>query len=367
VQADGHADECVMPLARKTYFPLYQRPLSGGWTQGATRRPGHSGRHFPRHRPEPFSIPTRHFGKANASRRETTNFDGIFSRRDYDWLATLAPTVGIRIARCHRQTFMDRHTLRQQVDALRPWFHNIDLAGVLTAPDHFLGDYPQVHWQTFEHALPDDLHGRTVLDVGCNAGFFAIKLKQRGAARVVGIDSDARYLAQARLAADVLGIDLELRQTTVYDVASLGERFDIVLFLGVLYHLRHPLLALDLLREHVVGDALLFQTMLRGSMDALAVEPDYPFAETAVFDRPDFPKMHFIERKYAGDPSNWWIPNRAGAEAMLRSAGFAIVSHPAPEVFLCRIAPLAVAIDDAALQVELSPVRSIGQPRRSAQ
>jgi tRNA (mo5U34)-methyltransferase len=262
---------------------------------------------------------------------------------------------------------MDRHTLRQQVDALRPWFHNIDLAGVLTAPDHFLGDYPQVHWQTFEHALPDDLHGRTVLDVGCNAGFFAIKLKQRGAARVVGIDSDARYLAQARLAADVLGIDLELRQTTVYDVASLGERFDIVLFLGVLYHLRHPLLALDLLREHVVGDALLFQTMLRGSMDALAVEPDYPFAETAVFDRPDFPKMHFIERKYAGDPSNWWIPNRAGAEAMLRSAGFAIVSHPAPEVFLCRIAPLAVAIDDAALQVELSPVRSIGQPRRSAQ
>ena len=265
------------------------------------------------------------------------------------------------------QTFMDRHTLRQQVDTLRPWFHNIDLDGVQTAPDHFLGDYPRVHWQTFEHALPADLRGRTVLDVGCNAGFFAIQMKQRGAARVVGIDSDARYLAQARLAAVVLGVDIELRQTTVYDVASLGERFDIVLFMGVLYHLRHPLLALDLLREHVVGDVLLFQTMLRGSPEAQPVEPDYPFRETAVFDRPDFPKLHFIERRYAGDPSNWWVPNRAGAEAMLRSAGFDIVGHPAPEVFVCRAAPFVVAADDDALRVELSPVRAMAQATRRSQ
>jgi len=153
--------------------------------------------------------------------------------------------------------------------------------------------------------------------------------------------------------------------TTVYDVASLGERFDIVLFMGVLYHLRHPLLALDLLREHVVGDLLLFQTMLRGPAEAVVLEPDYPFSETAVFDRPDFPKMHFIERKYAGDPSNWWIPNRAGAEAMLRSAGFELVGHPAPEVFLCRAVPVVVAVDDAALRVELSPVHSIAQATRS--
>jgi tRNA (mo5U34)-methyltransferase len=261
---------------------------------------------------------------------------------------------------------MTESSLRVRIDALAPWFHNLDLAGVETAPDHFLGNYPQIHWQTFQDTLPWDLRGRTVLDVGCNAGFFAIRMKQRGADRVVGIDSDPRYLAQARLAAGVLGVDIELRDTTVYDVASLGERFDIVLFLGVLYHLRHPLLALDLLREHVVDDLLLFQTMLRGSATVGPLEADYPFGNTEVFERDDFPKLHFIERRYAGDPSNWWIPNRAGAEAMLRSAGFAIIEHPAPEVFLCRAAPIPVAADDGALRVELSPVHSIGVQVRSS-
>src|SRR3954463_12458728 len=238
---------------------------------------------------------------------------------------------------------MDQHTLRQRVDALRPWFHNIDLGGIQTAPDHFLGDYPRVHWETFAHALPASLHGLTVLDVGCNAGYFSIEMKRRGAARVVGIDSDPRYLAQARLAADVTGVDIELRQTTVYEVATLGERFDLVLFLGVLYHLRHPLLALDLLREHVVGDLLLFQTMLRGSADTLDVGDDHHFWETELFDLPAYPKLHFIEHRYAGDPTNWWVPNRACVEAMLRSSGFRILARPEAEVFVCR----RVAVQEA--------------------
>ena len=140
----------------------------------------------------------------------------------------------------------------------------------------------------------------------------------------------------------------------------------IFLFMGVLYHLRHPLLALDLLREHVVADLLLFQTMLRGSPDASPIDPDYPFSETDVFDRPDYPRLHFVERQYAGDPSNWWIPNRAAAEAMLRSAGFAVIAHPVHEVFLCRAAPVNVGSDDAALRVELSPVRQAGMSRRGA-
>jgi len=246
-----------------------------------------------------------------------------------------------------------------RVRELGPWFHNMTLQGVQTAPDHFLGDYPGAHWQTFEDVLPSNLHGRSVLDIGCNAGFFSIAMKRRGAARVVGIDSDPRYLAQARLAADVTGVDIEFRQLTVYEVAALRERFDVVLFMGVLYHLRHPLLALDLLREHVVGDQLLFQTMLRGADQTTVVEPDYPFSERAVFDRPDFPKLHFVEHKYSGDPTNWWVPNRACAEAMLRSAGFRIVAHPVAEVFLCERVPLASALDDPALHVELSPVHAI--------
>jgi tRNA (mo5U34)-methyltransferase len=223
----------------------------------------------------------------------------------------------------------------QTVERLGDWFHNLDLRGVRTAPGHFLGDYPAVKWRRFEHAIPRDLQGASVLDVGCNAGFYSIEMKRRGAGRVVGVDSDPRYLAQARFAAEVSGVELELRRMSVYDVGTLGETFDYVLFMGVLYHLRHPLLALDLLRR-VVGDVLVFQSMLRGSDDTLHVEPDYPFERADIFDDPAYPRLHFIEHRYAHDPTNWWIPNRSCAEAMLRSAGFRIESHPEAEVFICR-------------------------------
>jgi tRNA (mo5U34)-methyltransferase len=226
--------------------------------------------------------------------------------------------------------------IEQRIQALGDWFHNLDLHGVPTAPNHFLGDYPAIKWRNFAHALPTNLRGRTVLDIGCNAGFYSIEMKRRGADRVVGVDFDETYLAQARFAAEVSGVEIEFRQLSVYDVAALGERFDLVLFMGVLYHLRHPLLALDLLHEHVVGDLLVFQSMLRGSPDVRPIAPNYPFEEQALFDEPTFPRLSFIEQRYAGDPTNWWVPNRACAEAMLRSAGFEILDHPEAEVFLCR-------------------------------
>jgi tRNA (mo5U34)-methyltransferase len=218
---------------------------------------------------------------------------------------------------------------------------------VQTAPDHFLGDYPRNKWQSFEHAIPSDLRGKTVLDIGCNAGFYSIEMKRRGADRVVAIDFDPDYLAQARLAAEVCEADIEFRQLSVYDVSQLAEKFDVVLFMGVLYHLRHPLLALDLLHEHVVKDLLVFQSMQRGSRNAMQIEKDYPFSEEGIFEEPEFPRMFFIEHRYAGDPTNWWVPNRACVEAMLRSAGFEIVAHPEQEVFICRWKALS-SVDPAA-------------------
>ncbi|NOG69033.1 TIGR04290 family methyltransferase [Roseicella sp. DB1501] len=226
--------------------------------------------------------------------------------------------------------------VRRRAEALGAWFHNLDLGGVRTAPDHFLYDYPANKFRHFAHAIPADLSGRSVLDIGCNGGFYALEMKRRGAARVVGIDSDERYLAQARFAAEVTGLEIEFRRLDVYDVAALGERFDLVLFMGVLYHLRHPLLALDLIHEHVAGDLLLFQSMQRGAKEPAPVAEDYGFAETAVFDAPGYPKLHFVEHRYAHDPSNWWVPNAACSAAMLRSAGFAILSRPEEEVYLCR-------------------------------
>jgi tRNA (mo5U34)-methyltransferase len=226
--------------------------------------------------------------------------------------------------------------IRRQVQALGPWFHNIDLGGVSTAPDHFLGDYPNMKWRKFADAIPADLTGKTVLDIGCNAGFYSIEMKKRGASRVLGVDFDDVYLEQARFAAKVAEADIEFRKLSVYDVGALGEKFDVVIFMGVLYHLRHPLLALDLIREHVVKDILVFQSMQRGSRDVPDLADNYPFSDYDLFDDPAYPKLHFVEKRYANDPTNWWVPNAACAEAMLRSAGFEIAAHPEAEVYICR-------------------------------
>jgi tRNA (mo5U34)-methyltransferase len=235
--------------------------------------------------------------------------------------------------------------IRQRVAELGQWFHNLDLCGVKTAPGHFLGDYPQVKWQRFAHAIPYDLSGKSVLDVGCNAGFYSIQMKKRGAERVVGIDTDEKYLDQARFAAKVNGMEIEFRNLSVYRVAELKEQFDLVLFMGVLYHLRHPLLALDLLHEHVVADLFVAQSMLRGSRQAIDVPPDFDFWEEDVFEGGSFPRLYFVEKRFANDPTNWWIPNQACFEAMLRSAGFAILDHPECEVFVCRRARLTGPVD----------------------
>jgi tRNA (mo5U34)-methyltransferase len=231
----------------------------------------------------------------------------------------------------------DHRELQARIEALGPWFHNMDLGGVSTAPHHFLGDYPNSKFKRFAPHLPADLSGKSVLDIGCNAGFYSMEMKRRGADRVLGLDHDDHYLAQARFAAETLGYDnIEFRNHSVYDVGSLGEKFDVVIFMGVLYHLRHPLLALDLIHEHVAKDILIFQSMQRGSTQVMEVEEDYPFEKTEHFFESAYPKLHFIERQYAHDWTNWWAPNRACAEAMLRAAGFSIETRAEDEVYICR-------------------------------
>lgn len=229
----------------------------------------------------------------------------------------------------------DPAKVAETIKALGPWFQNMELNGVATAPDHFLGDYPRIKWDHFCDCLPDRLTGLSVLDIGCNAGFYSIEMKKRGADRVLGIDFDEDYLAQARYAAQISGHEIEFRAMSVYDLGTLCDKFDIVLFMGVLYHLRHPLLALDLIRNISGCRLLIFQSMLRGSEAVTPISQDYPFSEISHFDEPGAPKLFFVEHDYSHDPTNWWIPNRACAEAMLRSAGFRIIHRPEAEVYLC--------------------------------
>jgi tRNA (mo5U34)-methyltransferase len=232
-------------------------------------------------------------------------------------------------------TGIDRDKLARRIQELGEWFHNLDLFGVPTAPHHFLGDFPNVKWKQIAPEIPKDLSGATVLDIGCNAGFYSLELKRRGATRVVALDVDDRYLRQGRFAAGVLDLDVEFTKGSVYDVDQIPGKFDYVLFMGVFYHLRYPLFALDKIITKVEGK-LVFQTMVRGALTIPQLEEDYQFWNKDIFRHHDFPCMYFIENKYAGDQTNWWIPNRGAVEAMLRSSGLRVDSHPEEETWICR-------------------------------
>ena len=230
--------------------------------------------------------------------------------------------------------FSSERQLEQRIQALGEWFHNLDLHGIRTAPHHFLGDFPNIKWKNVAREIPPDLSGAHVLDIGCNGGFYSLEMKRRGAERVLGIDVDERYLNQARFAADVLGLDIEFEKRSVYDVDSIPGQFDYVLFMGVFYHLRYPLFALDKVIKKVSG-RLVFQTMTRGSDTVRAWKDNYTFWDRDIFLDPTFPAMYFIEKSYSNDYTNWWIPNAAAVEAMLRSSGLEILSHPESETWIC--------------------------------
>jgi len=228
-----------------------------------------------------------------------------------------------------------QNDLERRIRGLGEWFHNLDLRGVQTAPQHFLGDFPNIKWKSIAQEIPADLSGARVLDIGCNGGFYSIEMKRRGAERVLGIDVDERYLNQARFAARVLELDIEFEKRSVYDVDSIPGQFDYVLFMGVFYHLRYPLFALDKVIKKVAG-RLLFQTMTRGSDIIHAWEDNYTFWDRDIFFDPNFPAMYFIEKSYSDDYTNWWIPNTAAVEGMLRSSGLKIDSHPEAETWICE-------------------------------
>jgi tRNA (mo5U34)-methyltransferase len=229
-----------------------------------------------------------------------------------------------------------RFTTRDEIDQLGPWFHNIHLPdGTETCPDHFLGDFPRFKWRALGPALPQDLEGWTALDIGCNAGFYSFELARRGAA-VTGIDADARYLKQARWVAKRLGMDHRVRfeQRSVYELTRSVAHYDLVLFMGLFYHLRYPLLALDAV-SRLVGRLLVFQTLTMPGQEVEADTRDPGLGQRDRFAHEGWPKMAFLEHRLEHDPTNWWAPNHACIEALLRSCGMQITSRPMDETYVC--------------------------------
>jgi tRNA (mo5U34)-methyltransferase len=226
---------------------------------------------------------------------------------------------------------------KKQIERLQPWFHNLHLPdGTETAPDHRLGDFPSFKWKQIAPHMPPSLKGWTVLDIGCNAGFYSFELARRGA-QVTAIDVDPHYLRQARWAARQYGLEeaVAFRELEVYELAHLDVVFDLVLFMGVFYHLRYPLLALDVVAEKAKR-MMVFQSLTMPGMRVQRETDGYDIDERQVLTKPGWPKMAFVEHSFADDPTNWWIPNHSCIEAMLRSAGFEILARPGHEIYLCK-------------------------------
>jgi len=221
------------------------------------------------------------------------------------------------------------------IDRLGPWYHNVVFApGVQTNSSN--ADYPASRWRILDSLIPKDLRGKSVLDIGCNSGFFSLEMKKRGADRVVGVDFMPHLLAQARFASHWFDLPVELYECDAYDVQSLGSSFDIVIFVGVLYHLKHPLYALEKIAS-ICNETMYFQSMVRGPAGDIEPLDDYPISEVAVFDQPAWPKLYFIEKKFNGDESNWWIATGSCLKAMVRTSGFRAVEETSnPEIFVCR-------------------------------
>lgn len=198
---------------------------------------------------------------------------------------------------------MSQANLEESVASLK-WWHRIDLGNGVVTPGK--DDTPR---KLALLGMPEDLTGMTVLDIGAADGFFSFEAERRGARKVVAIDlwpgTGGLVTREAfELARKTISSNVEAHKLSVYDISpDLLGSFDLVLFLGVLYHLRHPLYALEKIFE-VAKELLIIETftdMLWTNRPAAAF---YPGAEAS------------------NDPTNWWGPNTAAVGAMLNSVGF---------------------------------------------
>jgi tRNA (mo5U34)-methyltransferase len=212
---------------------------------------------------------------------------------------------------------LEHQELRAKVNDLR-WYHTIDLGhGIVT---NGIDNTPE---RLARLKLPQTFAGKSVLDIGAWDGFFSFESERRGAKRVVAADYYAWHglgwgtkdgkapfkLAHSTLKSRVEDVDIDVADISHERLGS----FDVVLFLGVLYHLPNPLLSLERIAA-VTREMLVVETvvdMVGITRPAAAFYPD---------------------RELNDDPTNWWGPNHAAVEGMLKAVGFARVETitPAP-------------------------------------
>ena len=139
------------------------------------------------------------------------------------------------------RTWSRQHILERvaELDERVGWYQDIDLGGGIHTKSRVLWgeaiDHPRQRWGNIASAVPNDLSGKSVLDIGCNAGYLALEAKKRGADYVSGIDVRDGYIEQARFCADVLELDVDFQLLSIYDLDKVNRQFDPRLLRG------HPL------------------------------------------------------------------------------------------------------------------------------
>jgi tRNA (mo5U34)-methyltransferase len=222
---------------------------------------------------------------------------------------------------------MTHEEILAEVERLGPWFHCIELGpGIKTKTRSEAGepiDHPKDTWQGIRRHLPDDLSGKSVLDVGCNGGFYAVQAKRRNAARVLGVDSQRHHIRQALFVRRVLGLEIEFQRMSVYDLSpgAIGQ-FDITLALGLIYHCKHLVMALEKLFQ-VTKNTLIVETAVLppGTFPTSVTSPLGGLSSVL------YPLAYVENPRDSKEAAyNWFLPTAEAAQALLQSVGFDDVS-----------------------------------------
>ena len=221
---------------------------------------------------------------------------------------------------------MKRAEIIAGIGRLEPWFHQIELKdGITTKTESVAGepaDHPISTWKTIKKCLPEDLANKTVLDIGCNAGFYSVEAKRRNAAYVLGVDSQRLHVRQARFVNRVLGLDLDFCRLSLYDLnpSEIGQ-FDVTLALGLIYHCKHLIFGLEKLfgvtKELLILESAILPPEMSRQPIEFGLEPEPKLLYPLAYVKNDFHAKESAE--------NWFLPSPECLQAMLLNVGFAHV------------------------------------------
>ena len=236
---------------------------------------------------------------------------------------------------------MEKAQVLAGIEKLKPWFHKIDFPEhrVSTKQGSDFGedaDHPLPTWRHVRKCFPDDLSGKTVLDIGCNGGFYSFEARKRNAEAVLGVDARNQHVRQARFAQTVLGLDrMEFRRQSLYELDPLRDgQWDMVLALGLVYHLKHLVAGLESLFRMTRETLVLESAVALPGMAAASPFKRGLSTETAKVLQPvtmeyggvekEFMPLFYVKNdEYAMEAAeNWFLPTTETLVGMLRDVGF---------------------------------------------